>query len=189
MITLKCNFCGENHISRNCNIEKKTAPLIKEFIGYKMEYFVENNIKCPNCKKGKLNILGDNSPSLDCICNNCKYKYEIKSKCLSVNEIPNDIFLNHGNYNLYKKRQSNGLDFIVVMYSVNRIKKSIMIKKVFHIPHKDIINNNNFQVEKKNNHCIIKINNYKLYNCYKFKKQIYYDFSKYINQIINHIRM
>ena len=52
MITLKCNFCGENHISRNCNIEKKTAPLIKEFIGYKMEYFVENNIKCPNCKKG-----------------------------------------------------------------------------------------------------------------------------------------
>lgn len=184
---VKCSFCGGNHTSRQCNVEKQTAPIIKEFIGYKMEHFIENNVKCPNCKKGKLNVLGNNSPSLDCICNCCKYKYEIKSKCLSVNTIPDNIYLKHGNYEMYKNRQNSGLDFIIIIYGVNRYKKSITIKKVFHVPHNDIINNNNFKVEQQNNHCVIKINNHTKYNCYKFNRNISYDFSKIINQFIYNV--
>ena len=140
--------------------------------------------KCPNCKKGKLNVLGNNSPSLDCICNCCQYKYEIKSKCLSINNLPKDLKITHGNFNFYRDRQENGLDFIIIIYGVNRETKIVTIKKVFHVPHKDIINNNNFNVSQNNNYSIINIKDHTKYNCYNFKNPIKINFSKYINSYL-----
>lgn len=130
---LRCYFCDGNHVCRDCPIEEKLAPMLKKKVGKFMEHYVARNLPCPTCKLKKLKVLGNNSPSLDIICKNCNRNIEVKSKCLSVNNLPSDIYLPHGNFNEYFERQKSGLDFIIVIYSVNRIKKVINIRKVLYM--------------------------------------------------------
>ena len=169
---LKCHFCGGNHNCRDCHIEKKVAPKLKKIIGKKMEQYV-SLLSCPSCRKKKLCLLNDNSPSLDIICidKNCGKKFEVKSKCLSTTDLPNDLRINHGNYESYLKRQMDGLDFIVVIYKVDRINKISSIRKVIHIPDNDIKTNTNFQVIQQNRYCEIQIKDHTKYNgiIYKYK--------------------
>lgn len=165
MLSSKCDFCNGNHNSRNCVIEKTLAPYIKFLIGHKIEYFICKNIKCPCCNNKSLHVLGDFSPSLDSICMNCNRKFEIKSKCLSCKDLPNDLHLNHGNYKYYLQRQKIQLDFIVLIYSVNRRKKEIQVRKVFYIPDKMIkdLNQNYVRIIRNNKNSTILISNHNVF--------------------------
>lgn len=160
-----CHFCGGSHNCRVCPIEKTVAPKLKKIIGKKMEQYV-SLLSCPCCRKKNLYLLNDNSPSLDIICinKNCGKKFEVKSKCLSCTDLPNDLQINHGNYEYYLKRQREGLDFIVVIYKVDRINKISTIRKVIHIPDNDIKTHSNFQVIQKNRYCEIQIKDHTKYN-------------------------
>jgi len=141
-INKKCYFCGGDHKCRNCYIEKKIAPIMSKIIGEFMEKYISDNFKCQRCKNNTLEVLGDHSPSLDIVCSSCKSKYEIKSKCLSSRYIPIDLKLPHGNYNKYITRQKEGLDFIIIIYSVDRLLKNIIIREILYIPNDDIIESN-----------------------------------------------
>jgi len=160
---LKCYFCGGNHACRNCPIEKQIAPMLKKKVGSEMEHYVALNCSCPSCHKKKLHVIGNHSPSLDIICMNpeCQRKFEIKSKCLSVNELPLDINMPHGNYIDYLNRQQSGLDFIIVIYKVNRKTKKIIIREVLYIDNDTIIRGDVVNVVKRMNSHLstIKINN------------------------------
>ena len=146
---LRCYFCNGNHLCRNCPLEQKLSPLLKKKVGDYMEHHVANILSCPSCGKKKLKVLGNNSPSLDIVCKNCKRRIEVKSKCLSVNNLPKDIKLPHGNFSDYNKRQKYGLDFIIVIYSVNRIKKQINIREVLYMNDNIIKNGNIVEVIKR----------------------------------------
>jgi hypothetical protein len=159
---IKCNFCNGPHHCKDCDIEKKISPQIKKIIGRKMEFFIAENLTCPYCYNKGLSVLDDNTPSLDIICNCCGKYYEVKSKCLSSENIPNNLYLSHGNYNYYLNRQEEELDFMVIIYKVDRKTKTIMIRKVFHVSDNDIRNSNNFVVipNNDNNYCKIIIKNH-----------------------------
>lgn len=159
---ITCNFCGGSHHCKNCSIEKTLAPHVKKIIGRKMEFFIGENLTCPYCRKKELSVLDDNTPSLDVVCNCCGKYFEIKSKCLSSENIPNELYLTHGNYDYYLDRQEEELDFLILIYKVNRKTKDIIIRKVFHVTNNDIKNSNNFIIEPDEDyyHCNIIINNH-----------------------------
>ena len=99
------------------------------------------------------------------VCNNCGKCYEIKSKCLSCERLPEKLYLTHGNYDYYLDRQEEVLDFFILIYKVNRQTKEIIIRKVFHVSDNDIRNYNNFIIkpDDDNYHCNIIINNHNLF--------------------------
>ena len=144
-----CNFCGcTSHDSKNCQLEKNVSPTIKKKIGEYFEHFVRKYYFCPYCSKNninsKLDVIGLNLPSCDLKCNNpnCNFIAEVKSKCLSIKNLPKDIYLLHGNFNKFEKKKENGLNLIVIIYKINRRKKSINIREVRFI--------NNDQLNDKN---------------------------------------
>ena len=129
---IKCFTCGGNHISRECGVEPQLAPENKKQIGNIMEHYIANNIYCPECNSPGLHVVGDHSPSLDIICKNCNHKFEVKSKCLSIQELPCDISLPHGAYVDYMNRLEENLNLIVAIYGVNRSTKNIYIKEILY---------------------------------------------------------
>jgi len=146
---IRCYFCNGNHLCRKCPIENKLAPILKQKVGNFMEHYVANIFKCPSCNNKSLKVLGNHSPSLDIVCSNCSRRIEVKSKCLSVNNLPDDINLPHGNYSDYNERQKYGLDFIIVIYSVDRIKKLINIREVLYMNNSLIKKGNLVEVIKR----------------------------------------
>jgi hypothetical protein len=187
---LRCYFCNGNHICRNCPIEEKLAPVLKKKVGKFMEHYVANNLDCPLCKKRELRVLGNNSPSLDIICDNCDKNIEVKSKCLSVKKLPADVHLPHGNFSEYFERQKSGLDFIIVIYSVNRVKKEINIRKVLYMNDNIIKNGEVVKVERRDssNLSTIKINNINSPKIKKRKikrKNSFISFKKQVIDMIN----
>jgi len=157
---MTCIFCkGSKHDTIQCPIETKLSKHIKEYIGYYMEDLIASNIKCPECKKNKLKVVGDNTPSKDIVCYNCHQIFEIKSKCLSSEIIPKDIMMHHGLYYKYIEQKNRGLNFIFVIYGVDRLTKIITIREIlyasnFHIDNLVFINKNT-----DNTHCTISIPN------------------------------
>ena len=146
---LRCYFCNGNHLCRDCPIEEKISPLLKKQVGDYMEHHVANILACPSCNQKKLHVLGNNSPSLDIVCKNCNRRIEVKSKCLSVKNIPKDLNLPHGNFKEYISRQNKGLDFIIVIYSVNRIHKNIKLREILYLNNDFIKKKKIFNVEKR----------------------------------------
>lgn len=186
--SIKCDYCNNYHVSKECLLEKQLAPIMRKLVGMYMEFFVANEVYCPRCNNKTLESLGTHAPSLDLICKSCKTKYEIKSKCMSADVIPVDLVFNHGNYNDYINRQRQGLDIILIIYSVNRKTKVIKIRTVLWVPHNQIIESNIINVVKKQNSTLsqIVVNNYKYLNEICFINQKFaYDFSENINTIIN----
>jgi hypothetical protein len=187
---LRCYFCGGNHLCRECPIEEKISPLLKKKVGDYMEHHVANILPCPSCNKMGLKVLGNNSPSLDIVCKFCKRRIEVKSKCLSVKNIPKDLNLPHGNFKEYIVRQKNGLDFIIVIYSVNRIHKNIKLREILYLNNDIIKKRNIFNVEKRPSSPLsfIKIknkNNPKIKKIELKKKDSFISFKKQVIQMIN----
>jgi len=147
--TIKCHFCGKNHKCRNCPIEKKISPILRKKVGITMENVIGNSFKCPFPCGGKLQVIGTHSPSRDLVCKKCNKFIEVKSKCLSVKKLPKDIYLNHGNYDKYIDRGKDGLDFIVIIYEVDRRDKKITIRKVLYIDDKTRKNRDVFEVSRR----------------------------------------
>jgi hypothetical protein len=187
MSTIQCDYCNNFHSSKECSLEKQLAPLMRKIVGMYMEYFVANEVCCPRCNFKTLEPLGTHAPSLDLICKSCDTKYEIKSKCMSSKVLPLDLVFNHGNYNDYKTRQKEGLDIMLIIYSVCRKTKIIKIRKVLWVPNNQIIDSNVINVVKKKDSSLseIIIPNYKYLNEICFVNQRFaYDFSENITTII-----
>ena len=159
------------------------GSILKKYIGKIIENFIASKFSCPCCNQNGLSVLGNHSPSLDIVCKLCARKFEVKSKCLSVNQLPNDIKLPHGSFEEYVKRQRTGLDLFVVIYKVDRIKKIITIREVLYAKNSEIIANDNIKVlKRKNSHLSTifisnrnKMHKMNLDNLYQF------DFSNLIN--------
>ena len=160
---IKCYFCNGNHVCRECPLEATMAPILRKKVGNMMEYYVADNLKCPECGIQKLKVIGNHTPSLDIICNHCHNKFEVKSKCLSITKLPNDINLPHGSYIDYVYRIEEGLNLIVIIYGVDRIKKLITIREVLYANNSDLKNSSLIEVQKRsdNNLSTIMIKNKK----------------------------
>jgi len=183
----KCFYCNGLHSCRNCPIESKIAPYMKKIIGLHMENFAANKLTCPRCYKSSMKLLGNHAPSLDMVCTNCCTNYEIKSKCLSINILPKDLILHHGNYFDYLSRQTNGLDFIIIIYKVDRISKMIQIRKILHILNENICKKpNNFHIEPDTKSSLSKIyiSDYTKFNEIKINDNYNYNFTNDINNLI-----
>lgn len=147
-----CAFCGSNdHTSITCSVENKMAPYFKKEVGIKMEEYVTKHLACQKCKKNTLKALNNYTPSLDIVCENCNAIYEVKSKCLSVKELPKDIFCYGGNYVEFQKNISNGLNLFVIVYGVDRKKKEVLIRNILYAPNEILQNNFIIKIDKKNN--------------------------------------
>lgn len=153
-----CDFCSScDHLTINCTIEKQMAPYFKKEVGNEMELFISKNIKCQICNSNRLKVLGNHTPSLDIICD-CGAIYEVKAKCLSTKNLPDNIYCNGGNYNKFKENIINGLHLIIIIYGVNRKDKKIYIKHIYYIPNKVLINNSLIQIIKKTDSTLSLIN-------------------------------
>lgn len=145
-----CFYCGSfNHLCRECPSEKRDSANYKLEIGKWAEKYV-SHYSCPNCECHSLKFLGNHTPSLDIVCTSCGHMIEVKSKCLSINKLPEDIWMYHGNYNYYKKRVSQGLTFVIVIYAVNRITKQFHIRKVLYATNEQIKKSKAIKVVKNN---------------------------------------
>lgn len=165
-----CYFCRGPHLCRDCPIEKKKSAGMKKEVGKYMETYYAENFSCIRCGCNNLSVLNNRSPSLDIVCQQCNNRLEIKSKCLSVKNLPNDISLPHGSFEHYKNRQNNGLDFAIIIYGINRISKEIIIREIMYflseVMNTNIIKvlpNKNSQLSKiiipnKNHNSILKLN-------------------------------
>ena len=185
-----CEYCSSYHDHKKCPLEQALAPYMKEIVGHYMEEFVADEIYCPRCNNKSLQPLRNHAPSLDIVCTNCKTKFEIKSKCMSANVVPNDLVFNHGNYKDYINRQQAGLDIILIIYSVNRKNKTIKIRHVFYAKNEDILHQKCLCVIKKEKSTLsqIIVNDYNdLYEIIPNQK-FSYDFSENINLIISTAR-
>lgn len=180
----RCYFCGGNHLCRECPQETMLAPILKKYIGKIMEDFIGNNFCCPNCQTKNLSVLGNHTPSLDIICSNCHRKYEVKSKCLSVNNLPRDLKMPHGSYDDYKRRQKSGLDLFVIIYKVDRVNKKITIRELRYARNKQIVKNDNIRVVKRSNSHLstIIINNKNLLTKIELGQVFQFDFSSIIKK-------
>jgi hypothetical protein len=162
--SIKCYFCNGAHACRDCPLEATMAPILRKKVGNLMEYYVAENLKCPECKTNKaLKVIGNHTPSLDIICNCCQKKFEVKSKCLSVSKLPNDINLPHGSHIDYVHRLEEGLNLIVIIYGVDRVKKLITVREVLYANNADLKNSSVIEVQKRtdNNLSTIMIKNKK----------------------------
>ena len=147
----RCHFCGKtDHTSRDCLVEQELKLTLKKYIGEEVENFC-GKLCCPLCDHKTLKVLGNHTPSLDIICTNkrCNSKFEIKSKCLSRKDLPPDIVLQHGNYTHYLNRQKKGLHLLVVIYGVNRKKKTTYIRELLLATHDDIIKKDNIIISRR----------------------------------------
>lgn len=165
--SIKCYFCNGNHACRDCPLEATMAPILRKKVGNMMEYYVAENLKCPECNMvKKLKVIGNHTPSLDLICSGCNKKFEVKSKCLSVSRLPNDINLPHGSYIDYIHRLEEGLNLIVIIYGVDRVKKLITVREVLYANNQDLKTPSVVEVLKRsdNNLSTIMIKNKKNLN-------------------------
>ena len=166
---IKCYFCGGPHEVRRCPVEKKKSAAMKKEVGKFMETYYADHFKCFRCgshnknqnykinncssrtcnhcymleeeccNNKQLRVLNNRSPSLDIVCNTCGNRLEVKSKCLSVKHLPNDLVLPHGSFSHYEKRQAKGLDFVIIIYGIKRQTKQIFVREILYFPN-EIIN-------------------------------------------------
>lgn len=131
-----CHYCNEvGHTSRNCIVEKRESKELCKYVGLYFEKYISSNYKC-GCG-GELYHLNDNTPSCDIMCCECGKKFEVKSKCMSVSKLPDDIYIKHGNYNYFRTRlDEDDLNMFLIIYGVDRRTKSLHIKKVYCLSNK-----------------------------------------------------
>jgi hypothetical protein len=194
-----CKWCKGNHGSRQCNAEKLIKNELKTKVGIVMEQFVEKCIQCPRCLAIAGNYcdnkeefcsferLANNTPSLDIECKMCGLQVEVKSKCLSVNVLPNQVYCKAGNFNnLIDNIYSNNLNIIIIIYSADRKTKNIMIKEVLWIDNVDLLFNNKIKITKEINSTL---SNIELLDRQSFIKLSFkikkISFESYINKISN----
>ena len=191
-----CNWCKGNHISRQCNVEKLVKKELKDRVGSAMEQFVEKCIQCPQCLSVAKDYsnretfcsferLANNTPSLDLECKVCGFQVEVKSKCLSVNNLPDQIYCKAGNYkNLIENIYKNNINIIVIIYSADRDTKDITIKEVLLFDNYELRKGINIVINKQANSTLSDIT---IFNkntiprlCFNIKKM---SFESFINKI------
>jgi len=153
-----CQFCFHNHNCRTCPYENELKKDMTIKVGIIMEELVQNIVKCKYCNTHTLKRLGDNSPSLDLECTKCNKIIEVKSKCLSVNNLPNDIECKGGNYLHFCNNISiRNLDLVLILYGVNRSNKEINIREIYWIKNNLLKEQSNIKIIKNDKNNLSKI--------------------------------
>ena len=185
-----CEFCNENHNCRNCPTERKLKQTVTKNIGKVIEDFIAQNIPCRHCNQNSLYHLDNNTPSCDIKCSNCNMtNIEVKSKCLSVTNLPDDIQCKAGNYNHFIENiNDNQLDLIIVIYSVDRKSKCITFREIYYLYNDaliNIMNTNLLSINETAYSSIININNRNSLSHLKLtiKKPIVISLEDYINEL------
>jgi len=187
--SIKCEFCGENHHCKNCNIEKQMKKTLTKNIGRVIEDFIAQNMECRDCRKMSLYYLNDNTPSSDIKCSECGKIIEVKSKCLSVQELPDNIHCRAGNFNHFKKNiEEHDLDLIIVIYSVDRKTKCITFREIYYFYNEaliNIINMNLLSIKEVAYSSLINIKDRTLLSSYKLpiRNLIVISLENYINNL------
>lgn len=145
-----CSFCNKSHNTIDCDVESKARPLLKRRAGKDLELYIPQNMCCPFCKEKTLESLDDNTPSLDIVCSNCKHIFEVKTKCLSVKDIPHNIKLYSGHYLSLLDRIDQGLNLIVIIYKADRQTKEITIREILFVKNKKLKNPNYINIRTRN---------------------------------------
>jgi hypothetical protein len=200
-INIVCKWCTGNHSSRNCHSEKMIKSQLKIKVGTVMEQFVEKCIECPRCfyaagnNYNKENFcsftrLANNTPSLDIECTICGLQIEVKSKCLSINNLPDQIYCKAGNYDsLINNIYDNQLNIIVIIYSADRITKNITIKEILWIDNKELYSESNVFINKIPNTTLCNITITNRNNIPKLPFDIKnISFETYINKLVKNIK-
>ena len=188
LIIQTCEFCFGYHNCRDCDKEKKLREIISNKVGLMMEEYLENNLLCRYCNKYTLIRRGDNSPSLDLECKLCKKKIEVKSKCLSIDKLPNDITCKGGNFiHLQNNIKNKDLDLILIIYGVNRKLKEIKIKHIFWIYNNQLQNDELIQISKNYNLSTINIFDIRKLEKVLLKKIKSISFKEWIEKLIKQI--
>jgi len=185
-----CDFCLQNHNCRLCPIEHKLRKDMTTKVGIIMEEFVANNIKCQCCNKLSFKRLGNNTPSLDLQCTICKENIEVKSKCLSIDKLPNDITCKGGNYEYFINNINNkNLNLVVIIYGVNRLNKSIYIREIYWITNNELKSQEYIKISKNTNSTLssISILNKNKFNKIKLNKIPLISFKAWIEKLIKQI--
>uniref|UniRef100_A0A6C0D9V6 Uncharacterized protein n=1 Tax=viral metagenome TaxID=1070528 RepID=A0A6C0D9V6_9ZZZZ len=185
-----CEFCNGNHNCRDCTTEKQLKKTVTKNIGKVIEDYIAQNIPCRHCNEKSLYHLDNNTPSCDIKCSNCNMtNIEVKSKCLSVTNLPNDIQCKAGNYNHFIENIiDNQLDLIIVIYSVDRKSKCITFREIYYLYNDaliNIMNTNILSINETSYSSIINIKNRKSLFDFKLtiKKPIVISLEDYINQL------
>jgi hypothetical protein len=147
-----CFFCNEDsHATRDCPLEKEMSPFLKKKVGRMMEFYISNNYYCPNCNGKTLKVIDDASPSMDIRCSrqSCKQIIEVKSKCLSAASLPAQLTIPHGNYDYFLEKMEENLDVLVVIYSIQRVKKTIEIRRVLYLSNRILKNPELVSIERR----------------------------------------
>jgi len=186
----KCDFCSHDHNCRTCPLEHKLRKDMTTKVGIIMEEFVENNIYCKRCNKLSFKRLGNNTPSLDLQCTICKDNLEVKSKCLSVSTLPDDITCKGGNYEYFIDNINNkNLNLLVIIYGVNRLNKSICIREIYWITNSELRTQENIKITKNTDSTLssISILNKNRFQKLKFNKLPLISFKTWIEKLIKQI--
>lgn len=150
-----CQFCyGPLHETIKCPLETIVAPLLKKKVGNLMEYYIANNVKCPECNNLTLHVIGNNVPSLDIVCKNCYRIFEVKSKCLSSVNIPQNIIIPHGSYYKFIDRCNEGLNLIIIIYGIDRYNKNIIIREILYINNHNLKDESNINIKQNENNTL-----------------------------------
>ena len=167
---------------KNCYCCGSSEHLIKECPTHKAKVKYRNNdagkwsedrftgMLCPICKNGILQHAVLHTPSLDFTCLTCGKLFELKSKCLSQQNIPNDIRIIGGQYtHLMNSILNKNLNLIILIYKVNEKENLRIERKIIIIENNDLksdLLNNNIniiQVKNKSKISIKYIRKYKSY--------------------------
>jgi len=139
-MTRQCYGCGSNdHKLSDCIKHNSQRDLRKENAGKWAENYISKHVMCQKCSNSvSLKPAELFLPSLDCFCSNgCLY--EIKSKCLSVDKMPEYIKINAGEYRTLKRRiLHEGLSIIVLFYAVDEELDIRNIRQVRYIDNENL---------------------------------------------------
>ena len=132
-----CYTCkNEGHTQKECIFKEKFSKIKKEKTSKEIEEYVVNNITCLNCLN-PLRYAKQFLPSVDVICTNCNKPYEIKSKAMSRNVLPEYIKLDAGEYTQFgEKINDENLFLIFIVY---RINEKLDTKEIYAVKYIDNI--------------------------------------------------
>ena len=110
--------------------------------GEACEYWLSDNIRCPECKLGKMIKLTANIPVVDHACDSCGATFQVKAKNGKIVKKDGSANIVGAEYKttLSSLRSHDGRPWAMILISYCR--KSNVVKEVFYVPSSNIRESN-----------------------------------------------
>ena len=134
--------------------------------GYGAEDAIAKHCKCPECN-GHLIRLSTNSPCVDLICEQCSLQIEVKSRCMSNQQLPDDIRVMASREDVLRRCINKGtLNIALLIYKIDDTLTTSkfeekLVRGVYFIPNKAFNDSNliTFESSSKSSKTIVTIKN------------------------------